>query len=244
MKVLISPATLDEARVVVEQGADIVDVKNPAEGSLGAQPPGVIRAIAALARRHGIAVSAAIGDLPAKPGTAALAALGAATCQIDYLKAGLFEASDLARATDLLRAIVDAVRAVAHRPRVVATGYADFGRIASVSPLGVVAAAEAAGCQAVMLDTAIKDGTRLWQHLDMHRLAEFVAAGRRGGLEVALAGSLAWSDVDRLAELAPDIIGVRGAVCVAGDRGRPIDARRVRQFLATVRDRSPAALNR
>ena len=43
MKVLVSVISLEEARTVVELGADIIDIKNPAEGSLGAQPPQVIR---------------------------------------------------------------------------------------------------------------------------------------------------------------------------------------------------------
>ena len=36
MKVLISPTSLEEAEAVLAGGADIIDIKNPAEGSLGA----------------------------------------------------------------------------------------------------------------------------------------------------------------------------------------------------------------
>ena len=42
MRLLVSVTDAEEARVAVEAGVDIVDVKNPAEGSLGAPRPGVI----------------------------------------------------------------------------------------------------------------------------------------------------------------------------------------------------------
>ena len=77
MRLLVSVTDAAEARVAVEGGVDIVDVKNPAEGSLGAPGPGVIERVRQVVPPER-AVSAAIGDLPNLPGTAALAALGAA----------------------------------------------------------------------------------------------------------------------------------------------------------------------
>ena len=53
MKVLISPTSLAEAEAVLAGGADIIDIKNPAEGSLGASFPWVIRDVAD--RRSGTA---------------------------------------------------------------------------------------------------------------------------------------------------------------------------------------------
>jgi uncharacterized protein (UPF0264 family) len=43
MKLLISPINKEEAIIASRGGADIVDVKNPKEGSLGANFPWVIR---------------------------------------------------------------------------------------------------------------------------------------------------------------------------------------------------------
>ena len=45
MLLLISPINTDEARESIEGGADIVDVKNPKEGSLGANFPWVIETL-------------------------------------------------------------------------------------------------------------------------------------------------------------------------------------------------------
>lgn len=45
MLLLISPINREEALESIEGGADIVDVKNPKEGSLGANFPWVIKEI-------------------------------------------------------------------------------------------------------------------------------------------------------------------------------------------------------
>ena len=88
MRLLVSPMNIDEARAALAGGADILDVKNPKEGSLGANFPWAIREVADLAAGK-VPVSATIGDLDYKPGTASLAALGAAVSGADYIKAGL-----------------------------------------------------------------------------------------------------------------------------------------------------------
>ena len=89
MRLMISVLSVNEARDALLGGAEIVDVKNPAEGSLGAQSPEIIREITHLCSGK-IEVSATIGDMPYIPGTVALAALGAATCGADYIKIGMF----------------------------------------------------------------------------------------------------------------------------------------------------------
>ena len=75
MRLLVSVVDADEARTAAAAGADIVDVKNPAEGSLGAPSPAVIAGVRAAVPTE-LPVSAAIGDMPNLPGTAALAAAG------------------------------------------------------------------------------------------------------------------------------------------------------------------------
>ena len=89
MKLLVSVVDAAEARLAVAGGVDVVDVKNPAEGSLGAPAPGVIAAVRAVLPA-GLPLSAALGDLPSLPGTAALAAFGAARSGAAYVKLGLW----------------------------------------------------------------------------------------------------------------------------------------------------------
>jgi len=109
MRLLVSPMNLVEAKAALDGGADIVDVKNPKEGSLGANFPWTIRAVADLARGRA-PVSATIGDLDYKPGTASLAALGAASSGADYVKAGLLGIRTADQAEEMMTAIVAAMR--------------------------------------------------------------------------------------------------------------------------------------
>src|SRR3954447_14387458 len=110
MKILISPTSLEEAEAVLAGGADIVDIKNPAEGSLGASFPWVIRAVADLLRGGPAVLSATLGDLPYKPGTAALAALGAIQAGARYIKAGLPGPRDYGEALAVMRAVTRSCR--------------------------------------------------------------------------------------------------------------------------------------
>ncbi|MDP9399491.1 MAG: (5-formylfuran-3-yl)methyl phosphate synthase, partial [Actinomycetota bacterium] len=97
-----------EARVAVAGGAHVVDVKNPAEGSLGAPTPATIARVRAVVPA-GVPVSVALGDMPSLPGTAALAAAGAARSGAGYVKVGLWGTSSEGAAVDLLRAVREAV---------------------------------------------------------------------------------------------------------------------------------------
>ncbi len=107
MQLLVSVVDAAEARAAAAAGADIVDVKNPAEGSLGAPSPSVIADIRE-AVPAAIPVSAAIGDMPNLPGTAALAALGAAHSGASFVKVGLWGTSTQDEAVALLRTVREA----------------------------------------------------------------------------------------------------------------------------------------
>jgi len=211
---------MEEAHAALAGGADILDVKNPKEGSLGANFPWVIRSVADLAGGR-VPVSATIGDLEFKPGTASLAALGAASSGADYVKAGLLGMKNYDQAEEMLKAIVRAVKDLDPAKKVVASGYSDYSRVGSVSPMLLPAAASKAGADVVMLDTAIKDGRPTFDFMDEKHLAEFIELGHSLSLEVALAGSIGFSHLDALIRLQPDIIGVRGIVC-GGDRGSAV----------------------
>lgn len=201
-----------EAIEAARAGAQIIDVKDPAAGALGAAPPRAIREVRD-ATPPGLPVSAALGDGPFEPRLAAQAAALAADCGASFVKIGLRETS-ADRALDTLRA----VRAVLPRAvHLIVAGFADFRRAGSPDPLDLPRLAHASEAQGCLIDTAIKDGLGLLHWLDEAALRAFVAACRARGLLSALAGSLAPADLPLLAAIGPDIVGVRGAAC-AGDR--------------------------
>jgi (5-formylfuran-3-yl)methyl phosphate synthase len=240
MKLLVSVVDAGEARAAAAAGADIVDVKNPAEGSLGAPSPAVVGDVRAVVPAE-VPVSAAIGDMPNLPGTAALAALGAARSGATYVKVGLWGASTEEDAVVLLRAVRDGV-ANAPGAVVVAAAYADARRAAQapLAPELLPRVAGAAGVGVCLLDTAIKDGRGLLEWLSDDALASLVAEAHAAGLQIGLAGALRAEDLPVVRGTGADIAGVRSAACADDRRSGTLDAARVRALVAATRPRSPA----
>ncbi len=228
MRLMVSVVSAGEARRALAGGAEILDVKNPGEGSLGAQPPSVIRAI----RKIGPGktdVSVAIGDMPNLPGTAALAALGAAACGADYIKVGVYGPRTEPEAKALLHAVRQSVRG--YPVSVIAAGYADFRRAGTLDPACLPRIAAAAGIQGCLLDTAIKDGKTLFDFIGPQRLRALARRSHELGLLFGLAGALAAGDLDTARDLGADVVGLRTAVCRNGQRSGPLETRRVRSLL-------------
>jgi len=231
---LVSVVDKAEALEGVEGGADIIDVKNPKEGSLGANFPWVIREVRA-ATPENLEVSATLGDLPNLPGTASLAALGAAVSGVDYVKVGLFGVKSAAEATSLLTAVVKAVKNYDRRVKVIASGYADYRYVGCVNPLELPSVAYRAGADGVLADIKIKKGKdNLFSFLTDKQLRGFVEQAHEKNLVAALAGSLTKQDIQHVQRLGADVIGVRGAVC-RGDRvnGR-VERKRVSEFVGEL----------
>ncbi len=219
MKLLVSPINVEEANICRLAGVDIIDVKNPKEGSLGANFPWIIQAVKKAAGN--IPVSATIGDFNYKSGTASLAALGAAVAGAEYIKVGLYDIHTKEQALDMLVNIVRSVKDYDKNKKVVASGYSDYRRINSISPFELPSIGKKAGVDVVMMDTGIKDGRSTFEFLTEHQLTEFVARARSIGLKTALAGTIKFDNIPALKRISPDIIGVRGCVC-GGDRNSTI----------------------
>ena len=213
MKLLVSVVDADEARAAAAAGADIVDVKNPAEGSLGAPSPAVIADVRAAVPAE-LPVSAAIGDMPNLPGTAALAALGAAQSGATFVKVGLWGVSTEPDAVALLRAVREVLRRAGRggrggglrgrrsawptrrsRP---SCCRASRARRASGSACSTPPSRTAAGC---------------WSGCSPDALASLVADAHAAGLQVALAGALRPEDLPVVRDTGADIAGVRSAAC-------------------------------
>src|SRR5262249_16930363 len=117
MTLLLASVTgAEEAEVALASGADIIDLKDPAIGALGALPLAVVQeSVAAVARRR--PVSAVAGDLPMDPDTVVAGVRGLAETGVDYVKVGLFPG---ARRGDCVRAL----SAVAPATKIVAVMFA------------------------------------------------------------------------------------------------------------------------
>ena len=228
MQLLVSPQDIPEARRSL--AADIIDVKKPSEGSLGANFPWVIREIKALSTKP---VSAAIGDFDYKPGGASLAAYGAACSGADYIKVGLmFDGID--KASDLIESVVKAVKDEFPEKRVVISAYSDYVRLGSISPFDMAPLVAKAGADLAMIDTGIKDGKSTFDFMDEASLTRFTWKNHDLGIGTAIAGALKMEDIPVLKRINPDIIGVRGMVC-GGDRNASIREELVQKLMMMVK---------
>jgi len=241
MKLMISVRDEHEAAAALAGGADIIDVKNPAEGSLGAGRPETIAAIVK-AVQAATPVSASIGDVPNLPGTVALAGLGAATCGVRFVKVGLLGARTGAEAANLIEALSGALRMASGTVGLVACAYADAALVGSLDPLALPEAAApfAEGC---LIDTAIKDGRTLFECLPEDVITRFIQQCHDRGLFCGLAGSLQQADILRALALGADIVGVRTAACEGGQRSGSISTTLVERLKASLAShlKSPCA---
>lgn len=229
MKLLVSPSSIEEAKFCLQ--ADIVDVKRPAEGSLGANFPWVIREIKKMAGNT--PVSAAIGDYQPLPGNAGLAAYGAACAGADYVKIGLMF-KDVKLAREVIDGVVRAVKEPFPEKYVIIAGYSDYERLGVINPFDISPLAAEAGADFVMVDTGRKDGRSTFEFMNAETLTKFTDMNREAGLKTSLAGSLKFEDIPVLKEINPDIIGVRGMVC-GGDRTTMVQEALVKKAIAMVR---------
>jgi uncharacterized protein (UPF0264 family) len=219
MRLLVSVRSAAEVTAAVAGGADIVDAKDPAMGSLGAVNGRVLREIA-LSLPGGVPLSIALGE-PKNVAAleAAVAVLQGLTTRPSrvYVKIGLSAAGDGAGA--LLSALVDLASRTPIRPAIVAVAYADYLAAGAPAPEMVARLAADTGAHGVLLDTWGKDGGDLFRHLAEPALRAWIGEVQAAGLLVALAGSLSIEGVRAVAEWPADIVGVRGAACVGGRTG-------------------------
>lgn len=236
VRMLVSVKDTDEALLAAGAGADLIDLKDPADGALGAlAPERIAQVVAVLRQRHpGLPISATTGDLPARQATEILRRVErVAACGVDYVKVGVWPTAD---APALLAALA------ASTANVVPVLVADEG-------VDAVLVARALACKAfpgLMVDTAEKKSGSLLQRVPRHALEAFVRAVRARGAMAGLAGSLRAEDLPALRALGPDFAGFRGAVS-RGERTGALDAQLVRELRhglaarAGAGDRLPAA---
>jgi uncharacterized protein (UPF0264 family) len=221
-RLLVSVQNAGEAELVWQAGADIIDVKHPGLGSLGAQPPEVVLEI--VRRVPGAFMTMALGDLPLWPGTVAYAVRGALALTADVqVKVGLVGPYDLAG----VRGVFDVLRDVS-AARVIPAFYLDQvshpDQLADLCQL-----AAQAGHRGIVWDTLSK-ATAWYRWLNVAQLTTWAAFAHSWGLWVGLAGHMDREHVSDAVRAGVDVVGVRSAVTEDGRRTSRLSPDKVRQF--------------
>jgi uncharacterized protein (UPF0264 family) len=223
-RLLVSVRSAEEAQIAVSEGVDLIDVKEPSRGALGAADAATLAAIAHCVAGR-VPLSAALGEL--LEGTSVSPRLAS---QLRYAKFGLagcaLHAEWKARWQRSIGGLPAGVAAVA-------VAYADAATADAPDVENVLASARAVGCAAVLFDTFEKSGGSLIDHLGLPRLKRLIADSREAGLLAVVAGGLGADEIRQVLPLAPDYVAVRGAAC-RGDRSGHLDSKRVRRLVELV----------
>lgn len=216
---LVSVRDASEAVEALSGGADVIDVKEPLAGPLGAASPDTLVAVAtclagerpwtfaagelAAGRGDGVddllrlvrRVRDGIGAGPGLPPAAVKAGLSG-------LRDGAWRESMAA----IARALPEGIGFVG-------VAYADHRAAVAPPPDAVIEAAREHGCAGVLVDTFDKDGAGLFGIADTVEVGGWVEKARALGLPIALAGRLSMGDVVAAVECGADVVAVRSLVC-------------------------------
>lgn len=205
---LVSIKNPSEAVVALAGGADVIDVKEPAAGPLGAASLAVLSEVV-----HAVGgrapVTAAMGELrdgfPADrlPPGIAVAKVGlAGEANRDWRGETRRLRSQLRGSTSL--ALV---------------AYADCHEAEAPEPAAVLEHAAEIGCRWAVIDTWVKDGRCSLDLLGPDERRRRIQDAEGRGLAIVLAGAITPDRIEEAASCGSALIGVRGAACVGGRSG-------------------------
>lgn len=233
-KLLVSVRDPQEALLACRHGADVIDVKEPNRGSLGAASPEMIGQVAETVR----------GELPLSVALGELLEVGNLPCEMNsalfaarYAKIGL---AGCATCDDWPQRWQTWSQQLPQEVAPIIVAYADWQSAMAPPPQQVLRQGIALGCGGLLIDTYGKRAGALVDLLSVDQLASLTERAQAAGLIVALAGSLQEMHLSAVLEFEPDLIAVRGAVCVGGRAGR-VDGQRVARL---ARNLAQAAINR
>ena len=232
---LASVRNLEEATVVYECGADIIDLKEPNHGALGAIPFDVMHCIVDTLWGKCL-ISATTGDLPADAAAIEEQVLKTAETGVDFVKVGMFSKHHLESCLPRLSSCTG--RGIS----IIAVMFADLHSDLD----STIDSVKNAGLKGIMLDTARKGSGSLLKHVNLQHLKQFVNRSKQKGLLTGLAGSLTIEDVPKLIKAGPHYIGFRSALCSRKERTGYIDRNtflEVRRTIPSLAGHSHASEN-
>jgi len=227
-RLLVSVRNAAEASLALLAGVDILDVKEPSQGSLGLASPEILAEISGTALSHSttIPLSAALGELsdhaehyPTLPRP------------FTYAKVGLQGCAGQPDWEERWCRFREQVDARGQQPlNWVAVSYVDAQSAAAPHPEEILEQALQTNCSAFLMDTWSKQGCRFQNAMSLTRLQQIAQTCRQHQLPLAVAGRLQFSDLDWLPLDQIDIVAIRSAVCDGETRTNPINVSKIQQW--------------
>ncbi len=239
MLLMVSVQNLDEAIEALHGGADIVDVKNLQEALVGSAHPLTVKAVrdSIPMDRH---ASVTLGVVPNQAGTVAMAVYAAGILDATSVKVGFMQ-TEYNQAVEVLLECREALNGF--DTKLIGSLFADNPLYDGLDASHMVNLAEDTKCDGWLIDTLTKDGRNLFDFIPESELRDMALSGKKSGMSTALSGHLKMSDLDELARINPDIVGVRGAVCQRGERDSAVHRDAVAEFTRQLRLRETGKIS-
>lgn len=226
-RLLVSVRDVEEAQVALDEGVDLIDLKEPNVGALGRVSDSLAAEVAALVVGR-TPLSMALGELsdyfPTDKALAPVRSLGDIPRGVGFAKVGLARCGPRrhwARGWQLL------ARQFPRGVERVFVVYADVAEAESPPTERVIDEATRAEARAVLVDTFTKDGRGLFDFWDADALRRFTSKVRQRGMLAVVGGGLSLDTIPQASAAGADYVAVRGAAC-DGSRTGKIDAARIR----------------
>lgn len=225
-QLLVSVSSVEEARIALDNGVDIIDLKHPARGALGALDLDDIVEIVEFLNLHdqpkSKLITATIGDMPMQPELLLARVEQVAACKVDVIKIGFF--NSLSDPMQTYLACLEKLKAVTEQSvKLVAVLFAEY----AYSP-EIIGMIRNAGFYGVMVDTAHKNGATFLDYFSNAQMTELINKTKNQQLQFGLAGSLQLQHIVRVKQFNPSYIGFRGGLCDAALRKNALSADKVK----------------
>jgi uncharacterized protein (UPF0264 family) len=215
---LVSVRGAEEAMSALAGGADLLDVKEPLRGPLGAADEETLRTVAAAVKSlsQPPTLTAALGEA---------LEMGGATVQAvpegySFCKLGMSWLRHRVNWEDRWRKARLVFEDRAERNlEWVAVAYADDVAAGSPPIFQILSAGRRAHCRGLLIDTFDKSAGRLIDFLSPGCLEEIACEAHEAGMFLAVAGRLRVEDLKQLREHSVEVVGVRSAACAGELRG-------------------------
>ena len=203
-KILTSIKSLSEIRLVLKKGVDVIDFKDPSNGSLGALTTKQISFFLKSIPSNQL-TSSTIGDIEDIKTIREKVVMLSKT-NIDFIKIGFF--FDYTKIK-----ILKNLKKLAKNKKIIAVLFAD-----NQPNLNLIREIKKIQFDGILIDTKNKKNGNLRNYLSTKKLKNFIKVSKEQNLSIGLAGSLNIKDIDPLIRLKPDYLGFRGALCMAKKR--------------------------
>ena|GEM_PF-475442 len=218
-RVLISVRNVEEAKIALKAGVDLIDLKDPEKAAMGMIDLALVSQIQN-ALPSGLSLSMACGELRDMPKLPELFPK-----DMSFYKFGMSDCKNSDVWIENLLSLKDQVQRLNGSAFIVPVLYGDYLNANSINPFMLLEFLCDHSFYAIMIDTWLKNGSSVLDWVTIDELLKIQNKCMAKNIKFALAGSL---DLIRTARLIkegvlPAWFGYRGAACIGRSRNQTID---------------------